>query len=501
MNFRYNDGTTLSTEQVAGLVAPYALKYKWFIESGYLPHYWQTLFHTMSNPEKDGKLCRFRHLVAGRRGGKTLSAAWEVLYYALHPEDYHWDAHREEKQRPLHIWVLAKDHVMGRAAWLTFQEALVSAGLHHGREYRENRGHKRFEFDNGTLIEYKTADDPQSLRGAGLDILWIDEAAFLTSREAWDVVRPALSDKQGLVITTTTPSGKNWFYDEFWNPTSLQDPDSARVEYTSINNPYFAKEEWLKTKVTYHPLLFKQEYMASFDSMAGKELSGDWLKYYSSKELPLNPDKPEAEGYQKYELDFYLGVDPAASLSDDADHFAMALIGLTPDRSRCYLLEIFKDRLPFPEQVDKIREWYITYKPQIIGVEANAFQTTLAEQLNRIPEFPPIYPIQSKGKKFERILSMAPLFKVGKVKIRKDHVFFIEQWVDYDSTLKNPKDDVLDAVELALRSAGAILPSVISADEDYSDYPATDITELARRQVPSSWEKSSGMDEHLGTDW
>jgi hypothetical protein len=54
----------------------FPVKYFWFLQHGYRPHIWQSLFHSATD---DDVLTPFRHLVAGRRGGKTLSAAWEVL--------------------------------------------------------------------------------------------------------------------------------------------------------------------------------------------------------------------------------------------------------------------------------------------------------------------------------------------------------------------------------------------------------------------------------------
>ena len=52
---------------------------------------------------------------------------------------------------------------------------------------------------------------------------------------------------------------------------------------------------------------------------------------------------------------------------------------------------------------------------------------------------------------------MSPLFRIGKVRIKKDHADFIQEWVDYDSSLRAPKDDCLDSMEIALRTAGALL--------------------------------------------
>lgn len=491
--FKY-DGELLSAEAVAEMVAPYVLKFQWFLSNGYQPHYWQTIFHSMTNGDR---LCRFRHLVAGRRGGKTLSAAWECVYYLLHPREWWWDFRQIESEEPIRVWALAKDHPTGLEALLTFRRVLDAAGLRPNIDYRENKGNKWFEFPNGGFIQFRTADDPQSLRGAGLNLLWMDEAAFIPSDEAYNVARPALSDKIGGVIGTTTPIGTNWYYDTFWEGKAADDPDIGRVEYTSIHNPYFPKSEWEYALKTYHPLLFKREYMAAFDAMAGRELSGEWLRYYTEKDIPRDPNNPRL-----YDLNIFIGVDPAVSLADGADQFAAAIIGVTKDNLQAYLLEIVAGHFSFPEQVELMSELHLKWRPQTIGIESNVYQQVFVQQTLRLPGFVPAIPMLSKGKKAERILAMAPLFRIGKIKIRETERDFINQWLNYDSTLKNPDDDILDAVEIALRSAGALLPALPEEGMiDFSEYPATSMEELVKRDLPKSPSSLQELDEHLGGEW
>lgn len=494
-SYHYRDGITLRASTLAELLAPFASKFAWFLKAGYSPHYWQTIFHTMIGTE--GDILRFRHLVAGRRGGKTLSAAWEVLFYCLHPEQFHQDAHSTISSRPLHVWILTKDYPTGRAALLTFRECLDKAGLTHGVEYRENRGNRYFEFENGSLIEFKTAEDPQSLRGAGLDIMWLDEAAFITNRDAWDVARPALSDKTGLVICTTTPDGKNWYYDTFWSEKALADPTIGRVEYRSIDNPYFPSEEWKYLKTTYHPLLFKQEYMASFDSMVGRELPGDWLvrNFYTDDDLA----KYVKDG--KLSLNLYQGVDPAATDREENDRFAMALIGVADD-GQVFLLQEYADHLKFADQLDVIKEWHMAHRPMMIGVESNAYQGVLAQQAMRLPTLPPIVPVINRAKKDQRILSMSALFKIGKVRVREHHREFIEEWLNYDSSVKNPKDDLLDAVEIALSTAGVLLPMLPEPDQYNDPKSSLPLEEYAAYEIGRIKERSNRTyDEMFGEDW
>lgn len=455
--YRSLDGIEAVAPLVPDSIARFPRKFAWFIANGYEPHTWQILFHGAWNPQ--GELFRMRHLVAGRRGGKTLSAAWEVLFYALHPADFHRDAHGTDSTEPLWIWVLSKSYKTIRPALLTFLKVMRKVGLEKGRDYEYNKTERTIEFPDGTLIEFKTADDPDNLRGPGLDILWIEEAAMLSDAEPWWVIRPAVADKLGRVITTTTPKGKNWFWEEFWLKLAHR-PDQFRVEYTSLDNPHFPREEWEDALETFHPLMFKQEYMASFDAMAGVALSGEWLHYYVIGQTSLQ-DSDDVRLEHGVTMRKYLAVDPATG--EGKDSFAMALIGVPEDNSHAFVLKTYLGKIPFPEQLELIMEWAREHTPEYIGVEAYAFQRVMVQQLQRMPGLPNILPVFTgsgigKDAKKKRILAMAPLFKTGRIRIHRTHRDFIDQWISYDPELSNPKDDLLDAVEIALGLAGVLLP-------------------------------------------
>ncbi len=424
-----------------------------------------------------------------------MSAAWEVLFYCLFPKHFHHDAHSVDSDRPLWVWILTSDHEIGRPARIAFQDAINAAGLVHGKDYKWNKTEKTVEFENGTFVQYKTAVEPQSLRGAGLDILWIDEAAFIRTKDAYDVVRPALSDKIGRVITTTTPHGKNWFWDKFFSGKVLDDPNQARVEYTSIDRPNFYKEEWVEARDTMHPSLFKQEYMASFDAMSGLSLDGSWLHYYTMGDEDLAHDLvalPRGED-GKIRLRKYIGVDPSTGESDD--QFAISCIGISEDMTQAFLLDYWLGHLQFPDQVDKIREYQLRWKPELIGIEANAYQRSLAQQANRLQGFPGIVAVISKGSKTERLLSMSPVFKIGKVRISQAHAEFVDQWVSYDGKSKTNRDDLLDSVEIALGTAGVILPM---NDVREAKEPSTE-QEEAMAQI-AALRKSKTWDPELGSE-
>lgn len=508
----------LTPDELAARCAPSAHKLGWFFQRGYGqrydrasgkkvihgPHLHQIAFHTMRNPDTQ-LMCQTRSLVAGRRGGKTMGVGWDMAYYMEHPEMFHLDFHGYEDDRPLHGWVISSTSVVGRAARLVLRGIIHTAHL----PWQENRSDQFFELKNGGLLEMKTAVNPQDLRGMGLDFIWWDEAAFVKDREALDVSTPALDDMEGIVCNSTTPDGKNWWYDEYFSADSQEDPDQGTVEYRTIDNPHFPISRWKRRKRTYHPMLFKQEYEASFDAMVGKELPGHWLTDHfftmGRREVTGEYDVPRVAGTEKLDLEMFLGVDPAASLSEKADHFAMVLGGLHRPTGNVFLLKTHKSRELFADQLDLVDSWHQEYRPVLIGAGSQAYEDVLRQQLVRRPTVPPIVPMlgTAERSKAKRILAMSPLFKVGKVRIRETMHDFIEEWLNYDTSLSNPDDDLLDACEMMLRVAGVLL--AVDVDPEVSDLtqPASNADELAKRHIAElvGARKDPQYDPELGTDW
>jgi hypothetical protein len=92
---------------------------------------------------------------------------------------------------------------------------------------------------------------------------------------------------------------------------------------------------------------------------------------------------------------------------------------------------------------------------------------------------------------------MSPLFRIGKVKIKKDHADFIQEWVDYDSSLRTPKDDCLDSMEIALRTAGALLGEFVVEKPSENNLPDWIISD----RPSNSRSDDRFVDEFMGSMW
>ncbi len=189
---------------------------------------------------------RFKVIRSGRRWGKSVFAINKLLYDAvLKGGDYFFVA-PTYRQAKMIAWRLLNDYA---------PKELIK---------KVNETELAMQFTNGATIYLKGADNPDSLRGVGLNGVVLDEYAFM-SPYAWEVISPVLQDRKGWAVFISTPDGYNHFYDLF----NLQDEDYASFHFTSYDNPYLDADELEKEKQRMSSEKFEQEYMAEFMKRSG----------------------------------------------------------------------------------------------------------------------------------------------------------------------------------------------------------------------------------------
>ena len=157
---------------------------------------------------------RFKIVACGRRFGKTFLGVNELIAAAC--------------SKPGAIcWWVAPIYDQTDVAFRFFLDAMPPELV------TVNRTKKSAVLWNGSIVAFKTSNDPDSLRAEGLDFVGVDEAAF-QKVEVWHaVLRPALADKKGRALLIGTFSGENWFYDQY-----LRGQDrNAHLEYESWRFP------------------------------------------------------------------------------------------------------------------------------------------------------------------------------------------------------------------------------------------------------------------------
>lgn len=154
------------------------------------------------------------------------------------------------------------------------------------------------ELINGSCFEFKSADNPDSLRGVGLDWLWIDEAAMLTD-EAWQILYATTSDRKGAIWLTTTPRGlQSWLYERIWQESSQRE-DIEIFRFPTWANPHFPKDEIESARRNLSDYMFEQEYGAEFRG-AGNRVYPDFDRRRHVLDSEFRPDP---------RLPIYVGID------------------------------------------------------------------------------------------------------------------------------------------------------------------------------------------------
>jgi len=198
---------------------------------------------------------RFKLLCSGRRFGKTYLCITRLLNWAL------------EKPGSLNWYVTANYRMAKQIAWRQLK-SMAPRDL----VVKQNESDLSIEFINGAQIALRGADNEDSLRGVSLSALVVDEAAYV-KKSAWEMVlRPALSDQGGPAWFITTPAGLNWFY-ELWEQAQDQN-DWRTFSFTTVQGGNVPAAEVEAAKRTLDERTFRQEYLASFETLSGRVYPG-----------------------------------------------------------------------------------------------------------------------------------------------------------------------------------------------------------------------------------
>lgn len=195
---------------------------------------------------------RWNVLVMHRRFGKTVWAVNHLIKHCL----------TCELPRPRVAFVAPTFTQAKRIAW---DYVKYYAGVIPGVSFNETE--LRVDFPNGGRVMLLSAENPDSLRGIYLDLCVFDEFGMQNPRVWNEVVRPALSDRQGGAVFLGTPAGHNHFYDVLEQAKSETENGSDQWFYKVVkaSESKLVKEEELEAaKSMMTPEQYEQEFECSF---------------------------------------------------------------------------------------------------------------------------------------------------------------------------------------------------------------------------------------------
>jgi len=308
---------------------------------------------------------RFRLAVCGRRWGKTLLGTLECLDVGVTGG---------------RAWWVAPTYVMAREGWNPLKQL---ARQIPGCEIRE--ADKEILFPGGGSVAVRSADRPDRLRGAGLDFLVMDEAAYVKEGTWIEALRPSLTDRLGRALFISTPAGYNWLK-ELWDDALERDDWSTWQQPTAMN-PWIPAAEIESAARDLGPTAFSQEFLAEFVEEGGTRIKSDWFRYYTPE--TISDGKTKTKGYRCYDGEFiadaettrYATVDLATSLKTSADYTVIASVAEHQDR--LLLLDIVRVRMEGPDIIPTIESAIERSRLSTVWIETAGFQLSVFQDAAR----------------------------------------------------------------------------------------------------------------------
>lgn len=229
----------------------------------------------------------------------------------------------------------------------------------------------RIELKNGGLIEFWSLQtgNMNTARGRKYHGVVIDEAAYIPNGDyIWNgVIRPTLADHQGQALITSTPNGRNHFWEWYMRGDKHNRekfPDWRHWNYPTTTNPEMTAEEIEKIKNETPDLYFRQEYLAEF-------LEGEGAVFRR-----INENATLDEGLPQLFHKYIFGVDWAQKY----DFTAIVVMDITT-REMMYLDHF--NGVDWSLQRGRLRALYDKWQPERIIAESNSIGSPNIEALQK----------------------------------------------------------------------------------------------------------------------
>jgi hypothetical protein len=198
---------------------------------------------------------RYKVVACGRRWGKTRGAITWIVENLM-PEV---DGQLLLDVGGLRGWWVAPTYAQSKIAYRYFLELFP-----HWIIEKKNESELRIVLISGNILEFKTADKPDNLRGEKIDSLVLDECGVMNGDVWYEVLRPALMDTKGMACFIGTPKGQNFFFELKAKGEDKTESDYMFKSFSSYDTPFVDNKEIEQAKKEMPDRLFRQEILAEF---------------------------------------------------------------------------------------------------------------------------------------------------------------------------------------------------------------------------------------------
>lgn len=283
---------------------------------------------TKERKEILGHPARFKVITAGRRFGKSVLGLMFLLKGEMRQGENRWYISPTYRQGKLTVWQTLKSIIISQGGW-RINETQMSCTR------------------SGVTIAIKGSDAADSLRGAELSRVVLDEYAYQKAGVFEEVIYPMLTTTQGDALLIGTPDGfsSNNFYDYFLRGQGA-DPDWKSWQYRTIDGGFVNEQELELAKSNLDERAYNQEFLASFETAANRAA---WA-FDRNEHLKV---ADQLSSYQVVGIDF------------NVDYMSAVLVSIYGDQTIHYVDEIRQNNSStemickaIKEKWSKVREVY-----------------------------------------------------------------------------------------------------------------------------------------------
>jgi phage terminase large subunit-like protein len=329
---------------------------------------------------------RFTVTEACTKAGKTYSH----LFWLFE------EAHKGVKGNE--YWWVAPVYSQAEIAFKRLQRKVAESGA-----YLINYSKLSITTPYGTVITFKTADNPNTLYGENVHAFVFDEFSR-AKEEAWYALRTTITytNAKGKFIGNVV--GKNWAWDLARKAEKGIDPDFEYFKvtcYQAVDQGILTLEEVEQAKKDLPDRVFKMLYLAEFAEIEGALWTWDMIEKNRVDELPEL-------------VRVCIPVDPAVTANDSSDETGIIPVAKGIN-GHFYVIGDYTGRYTPEQTARRIAAAYAEKKADIVVGETNNGGDYIETVLKLVGGEMPYEGVHAARGKFTRAEPMALMYSQGRV--------------------------------------------------------------------------------------
>jgi predicted phage terminase large subunit-like protein len=314
----------------------------------------------------------------------------------------------------------------------------------------------KIKFNNG-LIDFRSAEKPQSIEGFAYDIIILNEAGIilkgLRGRNMWqESISPMILDYQAKVFFLGVPKGKrpkkdekalgytkSLYYELYLRAIDNNNPKWRGLNYSSYDNPLLSPEDIKELEKEVPKHIVDQE-------IYGKFVDIDGVSVFDRNWFTIVDKLPPIEEWRG----LYMSADTAFETKKSADDSAICL-GIDANNGY-YILDLFVGKVDIIDLVKAVNDMFQNYnyrwKKRIknVLIEKKASGHSLLQVFKRKTKVP-VQEVIPKDDKYVRACATVPIFQTGHFFLLRGkwNDQLIDQMTEFNALMDTP-DDIVDCV-------------------------------------------------------